>query len=58
VDVAVDTSEFNKAPGVPGSVDVTVSCRLYLSDLAVPGVPGSRVLTSTMSSPIDTWRER
>jgi Flp pilus assembly protein TadG len=58
VDVAVDTSDFNKAPGVPGSVDVTVSCRLDLSDLAVPGVPGSRVLTSTMSSPIDTWRER
>ena len=58
VDVAVDTSDFNKAPGVPGSVDVTVSCRLDLSDLAVPGVPGSRVLTITMSSPIDTWRER
>jgi Flp pilus assembly protein TadG len=58
VDVAVDTSDFNKAPGVPGSVDVTVSCRLDLSDLAVPGVPGSRALTSTMSSPIDTWRER
>ena len=58
LDVAVDTSDFNKAPGVPGSVDVTVSCRLDLSDLAVPGVPGSRVLTSTMSSPIDTWRER
>lgn len=56
--VAVDTTDFNKAPGVPGSVDVTVSCRLDLSDLALPGVPGSRVLSSTMSSPIDTWRER
>lgn len=58
VDVAVDTSDFNKTPGVPGSVNVTVSCRLDLSDLAVPGVPGSRVMSSTMSSPIDTWRER
>lgn len=58
VDVAVDTSDFNKQPGVPGSVSVTVACRLDLSDLAVPGVPGSRVLRSTMSSPIDTWRER
>jgi Flp pilus assembly protein TadG len=58
VDVTVDTSDFNKAPGVPGSVAVTVSCRLNLSDLAVPGVPGSKVFSSTMSSPIDTWRER
>ncbi|UMG92263.1 TadE family protein [Nocardioides sp. TF02-7] len=39
VEVSVDTDDFNKQPGVPGSVDVTVSCRLNLSDLAVPGVP-------------------
>lgn len=58
VDVTVDTSDFTKQPGVPGSVDVTVVCRLDLSDLAVPGVPGSRVMRATMSSPIDTWRER
>lgn len=58
VDVTVDTSDFNKQPGVPGSVAVTVECSLNLSDLAVPGVPGSKVLRATMSSPIDTWRER
>lgn len=58
VDVTVGTADFNKAPGVPGSVAVTVSCRLNLSDLAVPGIPGSKVFSSTMSSPIDTWRER
>jgi Flp pilus assembly protein TadG len=58
IDVAVDTTDFAKQPGVPGSVDVTVSCRLDLSDLAIPGVPGSRVMSATMSSPIDTWRER
>ncbi|GAB3862567.1 pilus assembly protein [Nocardioides maradonensis] len=58
IDVTVDTSDFNKAPGVPGAVAVTVSCRLSLSDLAVPGIPGSRTFTSTMSSPIDTWRQR
>ncbi len=58
VDVTVDTTDFNKQPGVPGSVEVTVSCRMNLSDLAVPGVPGSRVMRATMSSPIDTWRER
>jgi Flp pilus assembly protein TadG len=58
VEVVVDTSGFTKQPGVSGAVDVTVSCRLDLSDLAVPGVPGSRVLRATMSSPLDTWRER
>jgi Flp pilus assembly protein TadG len=56
--VNVDTSDFNKQPGVPGMVAVTVSCRLDLADLAVPGVPGTKVLDATMSSPIDTWRER
>jgi Flp pilus assembly protein TadG len=58
VTVSVDIADFDKQPGVPGKVGVTVSCRLDLSDLAVPGVPGSRVLRATMSSPIDTWRER
>ena len=58
VEVTVDTNDFNKQAGVPGSVNVTVACRLNLSDLAVPGIPGSRVMRATMSSPIDTWRER
>lgn len=58
IEVTVDTSDFNKQPGVPGSVGVTVACRLDLSDLVVPGVPGTRVMRATMSSPIDTWRER
>ena len=58
VHVSVDTSDFAKQPGVPGSVTVRVSCRLDLADLAVPGVPGSRVMDGTMSSPIDTWRQR
>jgi Flp pilus assembly protein TadG len=58
INVDVDTTDFNKAPGQTGTVRVRLSCRLDLSDLAVPGVPGSRVLSATMSSPIDTWRER
>lgn len=57
VEVQVDTTDFDKQPGQPGSVSVTVSCRLDLSDLSVPGIPGSRVLTATMSSPLDTWRQ-
>lgn len=58
VDVIVDESGFRTAVGTDASVAVTVTCRLDLSDLSVPGVPGSRTLQATMTSPIDTWRER
>ena len=58
VDVSVDTSDFSKPVGETGTVAVTVQCRLDLSDLSVPGVPGSRVIQATMSSPLDTWRDR
>lgn len=59
VDVAVNASEFSRAVGEPASVSVTVRCRLDLTDLSgVPGVPGSRLIRATVTSPVDTWRER
>ena len=58
VTVVVDTSDFSKSVGQPGSVSATVECRLDLADLSVPGVPGSRLIKATISSPLDTWRER
>jgi Flp pilus assembly protein TadG len=58
VDITVETAAFDKPIGESGQVEVTVECRLDLSDLSVPGVPGSRVIKETMSSPVDTWRER
>jgi Flp pilus assembly protein TadG len=58
VTVDVDTGGFAAPVGQPASVAVTVTCRLDLSDLAVPGVPGSRVIEATMSSPLDSWREK
>lgn len=57
-DVVVDASQFNRSVGEAATVSVTVQCRLNLSDLAVPGVPGSRLIKATSTSPIDTWRER
>lgn len=56
--VGVDTSGFAAPVGQTSSVTATVACRLDLSDLAVPGVPGSRLISATMTSPLDTWRER
>jgi Flp pilus assembly protein TadG len=51
--VSVDTSDFQ--PG--GTVTVTVSCRLDLSDAAaLLAIGSSRTLTASASSPIDTYR--
>lgn len=58
VDVSVDVEAFTQAVGRDASVDVTVACRLDLSSLTIPGVPGSRLLRASMSSPLDKWRER
>lgn len=58
VNVVVDVSDFKKPVGEPGMVAATVECLLDLADLSVPGVPGSRLITATISSPLDTWRER
>jgi Flp pilus assembly protein TadG len=58
IDVTIRAGQFARAVGQDATVSVTVACRLDLSDLSVPGVPGSRLVTATMISPIDTWRQR
>ena len=56
--VSVDTSGFASPVGTPATVTATVTCVVNLSDVAVPGLPGTRTITATMSSPLDTYRER
>jgi Flp pilus assembly protein TadG len=58
VRVTVDTSGFASPVGRPASVTATVTCTVSLSGLAVPGVPGSRQVTATATSPLDTYRGR
>ena len=58
VTVTVDVSDFAKNVGQAGSVSATVECLLDLGDLSVPGVPGSRLIKATSTSPLDTFRER
>jgi Flp pilus assembly protein TadG len=50
--VNTDTSQF--APG--GSVAVTVTCHVALSDLTGLRLPASESVTSTASSVVDTYR--
>ena len=57
--VQVDTTQFSTVRvGVPATVTATVLCRVPLSDLVVPGMPGSRLLRYTFTSPLDPFRER
>jgi hypothetical protein len=56
--VDIDTGGLAAPVGTPAKVTATVTCIADLSDLSMPGLPGSRTITATMSSPIDTYRER
>lgn len=55
--VAVDANGFLTPAGTPASVSVAVSCTVRLGDLGLPG-ESTRVVTATMSSPLDTYRGR
>jgi Flp pilus assembly protein TadG len=57
VRVDVDTSGFATPPGTPTFVTVAVSCTVDLSDIGAPGLPGSRTLHDTASSPLDPARD-
>lgn len=56
--VSVDTSGFTAPVGTPAQATATVTCVVDLSDLSIPGLQGTFTITQTMSSPIDTYRER
>ncbi len=57
--VRVNTSQFATVRvGLPATVTAKVWCRVPLSDLVVPGMPGSRLLSYTFTSPLDPFRER
>ena len=55
--VSVDTTGFASPVGTPATINAAVTCHVNLSDL-LPGVPGTKAITATMSSPLDTYRER
>lgn len=57
VSVDVDASGFAAPAGTTGSVVVDVHCTVGLSDVAIPGIPGSKTLSGRAVSPIDLFRE-
>jgi Flp pilus assembly protein TadG len=57
--VNVDASQFtSRQVGQPAQVTATVTCQVTLSDLLVPGMPGSKTLTASFTSPLDPYRAR
>jgi TadE-like protein len=49
---------FSTPLGQPAHVSASVSCQVPLSDLLVPGVPGTRRLIARFTSPLDPYRSR
>ncbi|MFF7130504.1 TadE/TadG family type IV pilus assembly protein [Streptomyces sp. NPDC008240] len=56
--VSVNTAGLSVPVGQVGTVTVTVTCTVNLSDLLLPGVPGAKTLTSTATSVVDQYRQR
>ncbi|MFF8264306.1 TadE/TadG family type IV pilus assembly protein [Streptomyces virginiae] len=55
---SIDASGLAVPLGQVGTVTVTISCTVPLSDLLLPGVPGSKTMTSTFTSVVDAYRSR
>ena len=58
VQVQVDTRGFAVPVGQAASVSARVRCSVTLSDLAVPGLPGTLVLEADAVSVLDRYRGR
>ena len=56
--MVVDSSGFARPVGTPATVSVSITCVVNLSDVAIPGLPGTLPIAETISSPLDTYRGR
>ncbi|MEW2372588.1 TadE/TadG family type IV pilus assembly protein [Streptomyces sp. NPDC006656] len=58
VSTSVDVSGLAVPLGQVGTVSVTITCDVAMADLLLPGVPGSKTLTSRFTSVVDAYRSR
>ena len=58
VRVTVDTAGFAVPVGSPAQVTARVTCTLSTGDLSVPGMPGTRTISASSQSSLDTYRGR
>jgi Flp pilus assembly protein TadG len=57
-EVSPNTDQFNRPIGEPAVVTVTVTCIVKLSDVGLPGLPGTKTLTASFTSYLDQFRGR
>jgi Flp pilus assembly protein TadG len=58
VDLTDVQAQFARPTGQPAAVTVRITCDLSFADILAPGVPGSKVVSSEFTSPIDQYRGR
>ena len=57
--VVVDATGLDTPIGTTDAkVTAQVTCTLNLSDIAIPGLPGTKTITETATSPVDPYRVR
>ncbi|MET7930861.1 TadE family protein [Streptomyces sp. NPDC005349] len=56
--ITINASGLNVPIGQVATVSATVSCTVDLSDLLLPGAPGSRTMQSTATSVVDQYRQK
>jgi Flp pilus assembly protein TadG len=56
--VRMQLAGFGVPLGEPATVSATVTCKVSLSNLLVPGLPGSKTLRASFTSPLDPYRGR
>ena len=53
----LDLSGFTKPVGTPAAVSATITCKVPTAELGLP-IAGELTITATMTSPLDSYRER
>lgn len=56
--IEVDARGLANRPGAPAQIEVEVVCVVGLSDVIVPGWPGSLTVSASAMSVVDTYRGR
>lgn len=57
-DVQIGGNGLSTGLGQTGTVTATITCTINMSDLVIPGAPGSLTITKTATSPVDPYRAR
>ncbi|MGQ4519108.1 TadE family protein [Dermabacteraceae bacterium CCM 9520] len=56
--ININTAGFSRAIGQKAQVEVTITCTISYTQLTkIPGLPASKTITETVTSPLDPYKE-